>query len=93
MTTNQIGELTVSLGGGPALRSTKYGQGFGLELAPAAGGAAPLVERFFWGGEFSTRFWIDPQHEIVSVIMTQILPADPGSVSVFRRTLESAIEE
>ena len=50
LTTNQIGDLTMSLGGGPALRGAKYGLGFGLEMAPGAGGAAPTAQRFFWGG-------------------------------------------
>ena len=93
MTTNQIGELTLSIAGGPGLKGMKYGLGFGLELAPGADGAAPTVRRFFWGGAFSTRFWIDPQHDVVSVILTQVLPANPAALGVFRQTLDAAIEK
>ena len=93
MTTNQIGELTLSLGEGPMLKGMKYGLGFGLEMAPGADGAAPTVRRLFWGGSFSTRFWIDPPHEVASVIMTQVLPANPAAAGLFRQTVDAAIEK
>ena len=28
---------------------------------------------FFWGGAASTIFWIDPEEELVAVLMTQLL--------------------
>ena len=30
------------------LKGMKYGLGFGLEMAPGAGGAPPTARRFFW---------------------------------------------
>jgi CubicO group peptidase (beta-lactamase class C family) len=93
MTTNQIGDLTTAIEGGPALTGMKYGLGFGLELAPAAGNAVPVLRRYFWGGVFSTRFWVDPQHELIAVILTQVLPASPDASAVVRRTVEAAIED
>jgi CubicO group peptidase (beta-lactamase class C family) len=94
MTTNQIGELMTRIGGLANFTGTKYGLGFGLEVAPAADGAAPVLKRYFWGGLYSTNFWIDPQHEVVGVIMTQVLPTGHGGTErVFRPGVNAAIED
>jgi CubicO group peptidase (beta-lactamase class C family) len=94
MTTNQVGELETRIPGLALFTGMKYGLGFGLELAPAAGGGAPVLKRYFWGGLFSTNFWIDPQHEVVAVIMTQVLPTSHGGTeSVFRQGVNAAIED
>jgi CubicO group peptidase (beta-lactamase class C family) len=92
MTTNQVGDLTLALGEGPRLHGVKYGLGFGLEMAPAAGGAGPSARRFFWGGAFSTRFWIDPEHEMISLFLTQVLPTSATAASLVRQAAEAAIE-
>jgi CubicO group peptidase (beta-lactamase class C family) len=85
MTTNQIGKLS-------AFGVLKYGLGFGLEMAPGRGGAAPVLRRYFWGGLYSTNFWIDPGHEVVAVIMTQVLPTNSGGADqVFRRAVDAAL--
>ena len=87
MTTNQIGGLR-------ALGGLKYGLGFGLELAPGAVGAAPALKRYLWGGLFSTDFWVDPRHDLVAVLMTQVLPThSAGAERVFRRAVDAAIED
>ena len=90
MTTNQIGALDVKLLG---LSLGKYGLGFGLVLAPAKPGDEPFLNRYFWGGLYSTNFWIDPRHDLVAVIMTQVLPTNHGgAIEVFRRGVDSAIQ-
>jgi len=93
MTTNQIGDIKPSIAGGPALRGLKYGLGYGLELAPGADGGTPTLQRYFWGGAFSTRFWVDPPHAIVASIYTQVFPANEGALGVFRQMLTAATEE
>jgi CubicO group peptidase (beta-lactamase class C family) len=95
MTTNQVGDLTLALGDGPRLQGMKYGLGFGLEMAPAAGAVAPApsARRFFWGGAFSTRFWIDPEHDMVSVFLTQVLPTSATAASLVRQKAEAAISD
>jgi CubicO group peptidase (beta-lactamase class C family) len=72
---------------------SKYGLGFGLFLTPGTGGGKPVLNRYLWGGLYSTNFWIDPRHDLVAVIMTQVLPTNYGhSDSVFRTAVDAAIE-
>lgn len=83
MTTNQIGSNSAF--------GSKYGLGFGLDLS---GGAEPALRRYFWGGLYSTNFWIDPDREVVAVILTQVLPTNHGGTDrIFRRVVEEAIED
>jgi CubicO group peptidase (beta-lactamase class C family) len=90
MTTNQIGEKNAMIG---AISLGKYGLGFGLILAPEQPGGHPVLNRYFWGGYFSTNFWIDPGHDLVGVIMTQVLPTNNGGASeLFRRIVDSAVQ-
>jgi CubicO group peptidase (beta-lactamase class C family) len=86
MTTNQIGRNT-------ALALFKYGLGFGLEVTPALLGRPAKLNRYFWGGIFSTNFWVDPGHEMVAVVMTQVLPTNHGNAHlVVRRYVDAAIQ-
>jgi CubicO group peptidase (beta-lactamase class C family) len=50
------------------------GVGFGLGFAM---GLARGQERgeYYWGGVFSTYFWIDPVERIIGLFMTQHLPS------------------
>ncbi len=84
MTKNQIGEHSAF--------GTKYGLGFGLLLTRVPHESQPVLSRYFWGGFFSTNFWIDPRNELVAVIMTQVLPTNHGGAEdVFRRTVDAAL--
>ncbi len=86
MTTNQIG-------GKNALLLFKYGLGFGLVMAPGPDGK-PAPARFFWGGIFSTNFWVDRRDDTVAVVMTQVLPTNHGGVDrIVRRAVEAAVED
>jgi CubicO group peptidase (beta-lactamase class C family) len=53
----------------------EMGYGFGLGFAVRkAQGLSPVpgsVGEFFWGGVLGTYFWIDPQEQMVVVLMTQ----------------------
>ncbi len=54
------------------------GDGFGLTFrvneSPGRNGASGSVGDYSWGGAAGTRFWIDPEEEMVGVFMIQILP-------------------
>ena len=54
------------------------GDGFGLTFRvnqnPGLGGALGSPGEYSWGGAAGTRFWIDPDEEMVGVFMIQILP-------------------
>ncbi len=54
------------------------GDGFGLTFRvnenPGINGALGSPGDYSWGGAAGTRFWIDPDEEMVAVFMIQILP-------------------
>jgi CubicO group peptidase (beta-lactamase class C family) len=84
MTTNQIGKLSAM--------GMKYGLGFGLAMAPGSNGHAPALDRYFWGGFYSTNFWVDARHGLTAVIMTQVLPTlHGGAEGVFRKAVDAAV--
>ena len=78
--------------------SLPNGAGFGLNFGvivdntqsdyPASNG------EYYWGGLASTRFWIDPEEEMVAILMTQYLPYRGGYYSdLFHRLVRAAIIE
>ncbi len=73
MTSNQIGQLTVSNG-------DKFGLGF--EIVPEANnGRTPVsVGTFSWGGAFSSSYWIDPKEKIVAQLFINQMPMSHGDI-------------
>jgi CubicO group peptidase (beta-lactamase class C family) len=51
-----------------------FGLGFAVNKAPGEAGALGSPGEFNWGGAAGTRFWIDPQEELIGIFMIQILP-------------------
>ena len=87
MTINQIDKLS-------AFGVMKYGLGFGLVQTADRGSGKPILNRYLWGGFYSTNFWIDPRNDLVAVIMTQVLPTNYGGAErVFQAVVNSAIEK
>jgi CubicO group peptidase (beta-lactamase class C family) len=71
MITNQIGN------GKPVyIRGDGYGfgLGFGILTNPARSGDALSIGTFTWGGANGTLFWIDPQEDLIGILMVQINP-------------------
>jgi CubicO group peptidase (beta-lactamase class C family) len=90
MITNQIGKYSSA---DSASGDRKYGLGFGLALAPNPNGGEPVVERCYWGGVFSTKFWIVPRRDLVLLLMLQVYPPNHGNPDhVFYRIVNAAIE-
>jgi CubicO group peptidase (beta-lactamase class C family) len=48
-----------------------FGLGFAVRLAPGMSPVPGSVGEFFWGGVTGTYFWIDPQEQMVVVLMLQ----------------------
>ena len=87
--TNQVGDITPKLGLFPV---GKYGLGFGLISVPGPEGGKLVLDRYYWGGLFSTNFWVDPPRDLVAVIMTQVLPTNHGhAVDLFRERVAASI--
>ena len=68
------GPATHSLFGASA-PTAEMGQGFGLGFAvrkePGRNPVPGSVGDFFWGGVFGTSFWIDPQEQLIAILMMQ----------------------
>jgi len=67
MTMNQIGDLRAGPGAG-------FGFGFGVTTDVAASKALGSVGQYYWGGAYSTYFFIDPEEELIAILMTQVQP-------------------
>ena len=67
MTMNQIGDLPSGPGAG-------FGLGFGVTTDVAASKASGSLGQYYWGGAYSTYFIIDPQEELIAILMTQVQP-------------------
>jgi CubicO group peptidase (beta-lactamase class C family) len=53
-----------------------FGLGFAVSKAPGESGMMGSPGEYNWGGAAGTRFWIDPQEELIGIFMIQILPHD-----------------
>src|SRR3546814_2394037 len=66
-----------------------FGLGFAVTLDPARAGIPGSAGDFYWGGMFSTGFFVDPVEEICMVFMTQLMPSSTYPV---RRSEEHTSE-
>jgi len=51
-----------------------FGLGFAVTTDVGKSGSLGSVGSFAWGGAAGTRFWIDPEEELIGIFMVQILP-------------------
>lgn len=70
MTANHIGDNSVWL------RGPGYGFGLGYAVTTDIGlsGMPNSIGTYGWGGAYCTVFWVDPEEEIVGILMTQVSP-------------------
>jgi CubicO group peptidase (beta-lactamase class C family) len=72
--------------------ASNAGTGFGLGFATVINAAHTLmpgtVGEFFWGGMYSTFFFVDPVERITMVFMTQLMPS---TIYPIRRELRTLI--
>ena len=54
---------------------TGFGLGFATTIDPAAGMSNGSAGDIYWGGMFSTGFFVDPAEAISMVFMTQLMPS------------------
>ena len=65
-----------------------YGLGFGITIDPARTLIPGSAGEFYWGGMYSTAFFIDPVEGLHMVFMTQLMPS---SAYPIRRQLKTLI--
>ena len=68
MTSNHVGTL---------YREGAFGFGLGFEVVEEVGKADRIAAagEFSWGSAYYSRYFVDPQHKVVAIFMTQLLPA------------------
>lgn len=67
MSTSNFSEL--------AAEGTGFGLGFSVLLDPAEAQIIGSVGNYSWGGAASTYFWIDPEEDLIAILMTQLYPS------------------
>jgi CubicO group peptidase (beta-lactamase class C family) len=50
-----------------------YGLGFGVMLEPGISEVVSSKGEYSWGGIADTKFWIDPEEDLVAILMTQVM--------------------
>lgn len=68
-------EMSLSSFGELAAEGAGFGLGFQVILEPAEAQAIGSVGNFSWGGAASTYFWIDPEEDLIAILMTQLMPS------------------
>jgi CubicO group peptidase (beta-lactamase class C family) len=89
MRTNHIGDLA----GGFGRKGVGFGLDFAVILDPGEVGEVSSVGEYNWGGAAGTRFWIDPQEQLIGLFMVQSIPhrtrlADDFKVMTYQALME-----
>jgi CubicO group peptidase (beta-lactamase class C family) len=80
--------------GGVALRrGAAFGLGFQVVTDTAENQRIGSVGTFDWSGAATTSFFIDPQEQLIGILMTQKMPADFRLMTEFRTAVYQAIVE
>jgi CubicO group peptidase (beta-lactamase class C family) len=87
MTENQIGALN--------LDGNKFGYGLMITTEEGYDEGKRSVGSLSWGGAFQSTYWMDPKHNIVVVMMTQVLPSlgQGEFYDHFERAIYESVEE
>ena len=68
MTSNQTGDLY------PWGKGEVFGFGFAISQGPSATGTIESAGTYGWLGLFNTHFWVDPEEQLIGILLTQINP-------------------
>jgi CubicO group peptidase (beta-lactamase class C family) len=64
-----------------------FGLGFGINLDPVRAMLPGSAGEFYWGGIFSTYFFVDPVERVSAIFMTQLMPSTLYNLRRELRTL------
>ena len=65
-----------------------FGLGFGINLDPAKSMVPGSAGEYYWGGIFSTYFFVDPVERVSMIFMTQLMPSSSYPI---RRQLKTMV--
>jgi CubicO group peptidase (beta-lactamase class C family) len=86
MTVNHVGDLFTDAGYG-------FGLGFSVRTDLAAAEELGSVGTFGWSGAYNTYFFIDPEEELIGIMMTQFAPYTNFYKEKFQQLVYQAIVE
>lgn len=89
ITTNHLGDLPMGFG----RTGVGFGLGFAVALDPGEIGEIGSAGEYNWGGAAGTRFWIDPQENLIGVFMVQSIPHRTRLAGKFKVLTYQAIVE
>jgi CubicO group peptidase (beta-lactamase class C family) len=89
MSTNHLGDMGMGWG----RTGWGFGLGFGVQLNPGDSGETGSAGEYNWGGAAGTRFWIDPQEQLIGLFMVQSLPHQTRLADQFKVLTYQAITE
>ncbi len=73
MTSNSIGDLYIwERFEHNGIMGDKFGLGFGIRTERGKYDQVESLGMFGWDGAFYTRFWVDPEEELVGIFMSQV---------------------
>ncbi|MDA1094722.1 MAG: serine hydrolase [Acidobacteria bacterium] len=91
MTTDQIGDAPAGSIVQPG--SAGFGLGVAIRGGPSVDGELGSAGAYYWSGFFSTNFWIDPEEQLIGILMTQVFPGTSDIQDKFRlMTYQTIIE-
>jgi CubicO group peptidase (beta-lactamase class C family) len=93
MTRNHLPDTVMPIGGG-YMAGSGWGLGFNVVLDDSAYDFPVGDGEYWWDGSSGTRFSIDPEHDLVVVIMAAVSPSrGNGFREEFKALVYNAIED
>jgi CubicO group peptidase (beta-lactamase class C family) len=89
MTTDHLGEIPMGFG----RDGVGFGLGFAVALDQGAIGEVGSPGEYNWGGAAGTRFWIDPEEQLIGVFMVQSIPHQTRLADQFKVLTYQALVE
>jgi CubicO group peptidase (beta-lactamase class C family) len=80
--------LPIAYEGSEPMLGMGYGVGFGVMLDTGLAGMMGSVGDHGWGGYAETYFWIDPQEDLIAILMSQYQPSQTYPI---RKEFRSAV--
>jgi CubicO group peptidase (beta-lactamase class C family) len=91
MAQNHLPEVIGTLAEFGGMPGVGYGLGVSVVVDPAAAGNLSSAGAFGWTGAATTRFIIDPEEDLVAIIMAQKWPYDSRLLSEFQTLVYQAL--
>lgn len=89
MTANHLGDLPMGFG----RTGVGFGLGFAVTLDQGRIGETGSTGEYNWGGAAGTRFWIDPEENLIGIFMVQSIPHRTRLAAKFKVLTYQAVVE